>query len=172
MLHHNFLYPEAKVNQISQKSSVWSLKQDYYSSSSELCQHLSSSIHFDWSWILPLRIKEASTWLTALPLMSVILHCITLFSECSCMSYTIVGFALLHFVLVEHSSPLSMLHLGLQHWATWVPLIRCNEIRDLTATLLTKVYSQVTTELTRVAASFPGGTFCSLLTYRMVPGWI
>ena len=45
ILHHDLLYPEAKADQLSQKSSVQSLKQDYYSRcSSDIRQHLSSSL--------------------------------------------------------------------------------------------------------------------------------
>ena len=64
--YHVLLYSEVKAIQLSQKSLIRSLKQEYYSKCSiDLCQHLCSSL-----WLaLDLAVeKGASTWLSALPL--------------------------------------------------------------------------------------------------------
>ena len=75
ILHHD-PYSEVKPIQLSQKSSVQSLKQEYYSKcSTDLYQHLDSSLRL----ALDLAVeKGASTWLTALPLMNMDLHYINL----------------------------------------------------------------------------------------------
>ena len=66
ILHHDLLYSEVKAIQLSQKSSVRSLKQEYYSKcSTDLCQHLGSSLRLALDFAVE---KGASTWLTALPL--------------------------------------------------------------------------------------------------------
>ena len=64
VLHHDLFYSEVKVIQLSQKSSVQSLKQEYYPKSFiDLHQYLSSSLRL----ALDLAVeKGASTWLTAL----------------------------------------------------------------------------------------------------------
>ena len=66
ILHHDLLYSEVKAIQLSQKSSVRSLKQEYYSKcSTDLRHHLDSLLRL----ALDLAVeKGASTWLTALPL--------------------------------------------------------------------------------------------------------
>ena len=66
ILHHDLLYSEVKAIQLSQKSSVRSLKQEYYSKcSTDLRQHLDSWLRL----ALDLAVERgAFTWLTALPL--------------------------------------------------------------------------------------------------------
>ena len=66
ILHHDLLYSQVKAIQLSQKSSVRSLKQEYYSKcSTDLRQHLDPSLRL----VLDLAVERgASTWLTALPL--------------------------------------------------------------------------------------------------------
>ena len=66
ILHHDILYSEVKAIQLSQKSSVRSLKQEYYSKySTDLHQHLGSPLRL----ALDLAVEKGpSTWLTALPL--------------------------------------------------------------------------------------------------------
>ena len=66
ILHHDLRYSKVKANQLSQKSSIWTLKQDYCSKSSTYVRE-----HFDSSLWLALDLaveKGALTWLTALPL--------------------------------------------------------------------------------------------------------
>ena len=103
-----------KADQLSQKSSVRSLKQDYYSRySSDIRQHLSSSLRL----ALDLAVdKGALTWLTALLLdeYSFALHK-SAFQDALALRYTVgFPFALLHSVPVEHPSLLSTLYLVLK----------------------------------------------------------
>ena len=142
IFHHDLHYSEVKTDQLSQKSSVRSLKQDYYSKSSiSVRQHLDSSFRL----ALDLAVeKGASTWLTALPLdeYGFALHK-SAFQDALALRYGWLPLrAPTHCACgtsfsVEHA--LSCPKGGL-------PSIRHNEVRDLTATLLTEVCSQVATE--------------------------
>ena len=142
LLHHDLLYSEVKAIQLSQKSSVRLLKQEYYSKcSADLRHHLDSSLRL----ALDLAVERgASTWLTALPLdeYGFALHK-SAFQDALALRYGWLPLrAPTHCACrtsfsVEHA--LSCPKGGL-------PSIRHNEIRDLTATLLTEVCSQVATE--------------------------
>ena len=142
LLHHDLLYSEVKATQLSQKSSVRLLKQEYYSKcSADLRHHLDSSLRL----ALDLAVERgASTWLTALPLdeYGFALHK-SAFQDALALRYGWLPLrAPTHCACgtsfsVEHA--LSCPKGGL-------PSIRHNEIRDLTATLLTEVCSQVATE--------------------------
>ena len=142
ILRHDLLYPEAKADQLSQKSSVRSLKQDYYSRcSSDIRQHLSSSLRL----ALDLAVeKGASTWLTALPLdeYGFALHK-SGFQDALALRY---GWLPLRTpTLCACGTSFSVEH-ALSCPKGGLPSIRHNEIRDLTATLLIEVCSQVVTE--------------------------
>ena len=52
-----------------------------------------------------------------------------------------------------------------------LPSIRHNEVRDLTATLLTEVCSQVATEPELQPVSQEEFSLSTAIMYRMVPGW-
>ena len=108
ILHHDLLYSEVQAIQLSQKSSVRSLKQEYYSKfSADLRQHLGPSLQL----ALDLAVERgASTWLTSLPLDEyMVLHCINLPFK---MPFLCVmagfRFTLPHTVLVEHLFLLNM----------------------------------------------------------------
>ena len=142
LLNHNLRYFELKADQLTQNSSVQSLKRDLYSgNSSEVHQLLSASLQM----AVKLAVeKGASSWLTAIPLdeygfalqksafqdaIALRYGWLPLRTPANCVCGTSFS--------VEHA--LSCPKGGL-------PSIRHNEIRDLTAKLLTEVCSQVATE--------------------------
>ena len=131
-----------KADQLLQKSAVRSHKQDFYSrNSSDLHQQLSSSLQLAVNLATE---KGASSWLTTLPLeeYGFALHK-SAFQDALALRYgwlplrTPTHCACGSSFSVEHA--LSCPKGGL-------PSIRHNEIRDLTAKLLSEVCSQIATE--------------------------
>ena len=142
LLSHDRQYPEVKADQLLQKSTVRSLKQQCYSrNSSDLHQQLSPSLQLAVNLATE---KGASSWLTTLPLeeYGFALHK-SAFQDALALRYgwvplrTPAHCACGSSFSVDHA--LSCPKGGL-------PSIRHNEIRDLTAKLLTEVCSQVATE--------------------------
>ena len=142
LLSHDQQYPEVKADQLLQKSTVRSFKQQCYSrNSSDPHQQLSSSLQLAVNLATE---KGASSWLTTLPLEE---YGFTLpksaFQDAAALRYgwlplrTLAHCACGSSFSVDHA--LSCPKGGL-------PSIRHNEIRDLTAKLLTKVCSQVAIE--------------------------
>ena len=142
LLSHNCQYPEVKADQLLQKSIVRSYKQDCYSrNSSDLHQQLSSSLQLAVNLATE---KGASSWLTTLLLeeYGLALH-ESAFQDALALRY---GWLLL--CTPTHcacGSSFSVDH-ALSCPKGGLPSIRHNEIRDLTAKLLTEVCSQVATE--------------------------
>ena len=142
LLSHDRQYPEVKADQLLQKSTVRSFKQQCYSrNSSDFHQQLSPSLQL----AVNLATKKgASSWLTTLPLeeYGFALHK-SAFQDALALRYgwlplrTPAHCACGSSFSVDHA--LSCPKGGL-------PSIRHNEIRDLTAKLLTEVCSQVATE--------------------------
>ena len=141
ILHHD-LYSEVKAIQRSQKSSVRSFKQEYYSKcSADLRQHLGPSLQLT----LDLAVERgASTWLTSLPLdeYGFALHK-SAFQDALALRY---GWLPLRTPKHCAYGTSFSIECTLSCPKGGLPSVRYNEIRDLTATLLTEVCSQVATE--------------------------
>ena len=167
LLNHNLQYFEVKADQLTQKSSVRSFKGDLYSgNSSNLHPQLSASLQMTMKLAIE---KGGSSWLTAIPLdeYGFALHK-SAFQDAIALRY---GWLPLHTPAncacgksfsVEHA--LSCPKGGL-------PSIRHNEIRDLTARLLTEVCSQVATEPELQPVPPDGLSLSTAYMYRRAPGW-
>ena len=165
LLSHDRQYPEVKADQLLQKSTVRSFKQQCYSrNSSDLHQQLSSSLQLAVNLATE---KGASSWLTTLPLeeYGFALHK-SAFQDALALRYgwlplrTPAHCACGSSFSVDHA--LSCPKGGL-------PSIRHNEIRDLTAKLLTEVCSQVATDQNPNCSQFLQRNFlCQQPTHRTV----
>ena len=140
--HHSKSFIEAISFQQSRESSVRKAKLDTYSkTSSELRQQLESTLQHA---VELASVKRASNWLTTLPLNE---HGFALhkssFQDALALRY---GWPPLRTpTLCACGASFSVDHV-LSCPKGGLPSLRHNEIRDLTATLLTEVCSQVCTE--------------------------
>ena len=160
LLSHDRQYPEVKADQLLQKSAVRSYEQDCYSrNSSDLHQQLSSSLQLAVNLATE---KGASSWLTTLPLeeYGFALHK-SAFQDALALRY---GWLPLR--TPTHcacGSSFSVDHV-LSCPKGGLPSIRHNEIRDVTAKLLTEVCSQILS-----CSRFLQRIFhCQLLIHRML----
>ena len=114
IFHHDLHYSEVKANQLSQKSSVRSLKQDYYfRSSTSVRQYLDSSLRLALDLAV---VKGALTWLTALTLdvHGFALHKSAFqLQDSLALRYGWLPLCAPTHVLVEHLFLLNMLYLAL-----------------------------------------------------------